>query len=121
MSRNAVLDVRQAVVLSAVVVDDAGLVLMVRRGGRLELPAGPLLVGEEAGAGVTRVVAAATGVAVEVCDLVGVTGGPGFGVCFRARPNAGELLAGAEWVEPEVLGALPVDAETRQRIEHVLA
>ncbi|GGS42196.1 MULTISPECIES: hypothetical protein [Actinokineospora] len=121
MSRNAVLDVMQAVVLSAVVVDDAGLVLMVRSGDRLELPSGPLLVGEDAAAGVARVVAAATGVAIEVRDLIGLTGGPGFGVCFTARPAAGDLNGHAEWVEPEELPVLPVRPQTRERIEHALA
>ena len=106
--------------LSAVVVDDAGLVLMVRRGGLLGLPSGPLLVGEAAADGVARVVAEATGVAVEVCDLVGVTSTPEFEVCFRARPLDGELADGAEWVEPEGLGALPVPREDRLRVEHVL-
>lgn len=110
-----------AVELSAIVVDDAGLVLMVREGGRLVLPAGPLLLGEPAGDGVVRVVAERTGVDVEVCELVGITSGTGFGVCFRARPVDGDLAPAAVWAEPERLDELPVDGEVRARIEHVLA
>ncbi|MFC7613583.1 NUDIX hydrolase [Actinokineospora soli] len=86
----------------------------------LELPAGPLLVGEAAADGVVRVVAEATGVVVEVCDLVGVSSSPGFGVCFRARPVGGDIREDAEWVEPEGLAALPVGREDRLRVEHVL-
>ncbi|MGX7827379.1 NUDIX hydrolase [Actinokineospora sp. 24-640] len=124
MPYNAVVEsaVNRAVVeLSAVVVDDAGLVLMVRQGRALELPAGPLFAGETAEAGVARVVAWSTGVLVEVGDLVGVHSGREFGVCFRARPLTGELRARAEWVEPEEFAALPVPREARLRVEHVLA
>lgn len=126
MSSNAVANAgtevsRAAVELGAVVVDDAGLVLMVRAGAGLVLPGGPLLVGEQAAAGVVRVVGEVTGVLVEVCDLVGVSSTPGFGVCFRARPVGGDLGERAEWVEPECLGELPVDGADRRRVEHVLA
>jgi ADP-ribose pyrophosphatase YjhB (NUDIX family) len=126
MSSNAVANARThvsraAVELDAVVVDDAGLVLMERTGTGLALPGGPLLAGEQASEGIVRVVDEVTGVRVEVCDLVGVSSSPGFGVCFRARPIGGDLGERAEWVEPERLGELPVDGADRRRVEHVLA
>ena len=106
-----------ALATAVLVVDDAGLVLMVDRGGRLELPGGAVAVGETVVESAARVVLAQTGVVVEGAALVGLDSGVEFAVVLRARPVAGDLVDGAVWVEPERLGELEVGADVRERVE----
>ncbi|WP_436495110.1 NUDIX hydrolase [Actinokineospora sp. HUAS TT18] len=119
---------RTAVATSTVVVDDAGLLLMVRQpeSDTYLLPAGPPCSGETVSVAAGRVAAEATGVAVEITGLVGIFTEPGdaFAVCFRGRPVGGKLAGcpGVEalWVEPERLDELNVPTDVRERIEHGL-
>lgn len=132
---------RAVIDIDTVVVDDAGLVLLVRgwggRGPVHRLPGGPQLAGESAAEAARRSVLADTGVDVEIVGVVGVYSDPStarcgvdgwsqdFAVCFRGRPVGGALRAGrsgeeAVWVEPEELDALEVSSSSRSRLEHGL-
>ncbi|WP_175482988.1 NUDIX hydrolase [Actinokineospora iranica] len=109
------------------VVDDAGLVLMVRDGGGHRLPGGPQAAGETLPQAAVRAVAARTGVRAEVSELIGIYSDPtepwsaDLAVCFRGRPVSGPLRDGAVWVEPERLGELGIPAASRSVIEQGLA
>ncbi|MCG8917087.1 NUDIX domain-containing protein [Actinokineospora sp. PR83] len=109
-----------ALATAVLVVDDAGLVLMVDRGGRLELPTGAARTGETVVAAAARVVLAQTGVVVAGASLVGLDSAGEFAVVLRARPVDGDLADGAEWVEPERLGELAVAPGVRERVERGL-
>ena len=109
-----------ALATAVLVVDDAGLVLMVDRGGRLELPGGVARAGETVVEAAARVVLAQTGVVVEGTTLAGLDSAAEFAVVLRARPVEGDLAEGAVWVEPERIGELPVSAAARERVERVL-
>ncbi|CRK55381.1 Nudix hydrolase family protein [Alloactinosynnema sp. L-07] len=119
---------RNAVATSTVVVDDAGLLLMVRRpdSDSYHLPVGPPCSGETVSVAACRVAAESTGVDVEITGLVGIFDQPddAFAVCFRGRPIGGTLAGcpGGEavWVEPERLDELNVPIAVRQCIEHGL-
>ncbi|HVK21639.1 MAG TPA: NUDIX domain-containing protein [Actinokineospora sp.] len=118
---------RSTVTTSAVVVDDAGLLLMVRRpdSDSYHLPVGTPHSGETVSVAASRVAAESTGVAVEITGLVGIFDEPNdaFSVCFRGRPVGGKLGSGAAeavWVEPELLDELNVPATVRQCVRHGL-
>jgi 8-oxo-dGTP pyrophosphatase MutT (NUDIX family) len=126
----------------AVVRDEAGHVLLVRRtdDGNWELPGGRIDVGESASAAAVREVAEEAGVEVNVTDLAGVYSEPGhvlaypdgrvhqqLAVCFRAwavggtpRPDGRETDA-VGWFEPADTAGLPMHPSMRRRLEHALA
>ncbi|MFI8229828.1 NUDIX hydrolase [Streptomyces sp. NPDC085900] len=124
----------------ALVRDDAGRVLMVRRSdnGRWALPGGGHDVGESISDTVVREVREETGIEVEVVGLTGIYTDPGhvmryddgevrqqFSICFRARPTGGELRTSPEtprvrWVPPAELSELDIHPTMRLRIEHAL-
>ncbi|WP_143073437.1 NUDIX hydrolase [Actinokineospora cianjurensis] len=122
------MSVRRTVVGAGVVVlDDAGLVLLVRADGGYRLPGKPQPATEALPVAAVRAVEALTGVWVEITGLVGVFTDPGepwsaeLAICFRGRPVGGRLSsARAAWLEPERLHELPVSEATRTVIEHSL-
>ncbi|MGQ0837964.1 NUDIX hydrolase [Actinokineospora sp.] len=126
---------RTVVGTSTLVVDDAGLLLMLRRRDAraldtYHLPGGPQFAGESASGAASRAAVECTGVAVEIIGLVGVYSEPQtraqeLAVCFRGRPVSGDLRTGDPdqepvWVEPERLDELNVPPATRLCIAHGL-
>ncbi|WP_253840680.1 NUDIX hydrolase [Actinokineospora globicatena] len=122
------LSVRRTVVGAGVVVlDDAGLVLMVRADGGYRLPGKPQPATEALPVAAVRAVEELTGVWVEITGLVGVFNDDSepwsteLAVCFRGRPVGGRLSsARAAWLEPERLAELAVTEATRLVVEHGL-
>jgi ADP-ribose pyrophosphatase YjhB (NUDIX family) len=128
------------VAVSAVVLDDAGRILMIRRtdNDRYAIPGGGLEAGETVSEAVVREVLEETGVRVAVADLVGVFSNPEhviayddgevrqeFSICFRARPTGGSLRTSEEskevlWVDPGELDSLDVHPSIKLRIEQGL-
>ncbi|WP_250444379.1 NUDIX domain-containing protein [Actinotalea sp. C106] len=125
--------------VSAVVLDDAGRVLLGRRSdnGRWAVPSGILEPGEQPAVGLAREVLEETGVEVEVVALTAVESGEPIGydngdraqyidLCFWCRPLSGEAhVADDESLE---VGWFPVDAVPPDlldtsvgRLEHALA
>lgn len=129
------------VAVSAVVRDDRGRLLMVRRtdNSRWAIPGGGQEIGETLTDAVRREVAEETGIDVEVTGLIGVFSDPEyviefddgevrqeFSICFSARPTGGTLRGSEEsseaaWVEPDRLADLDVHPANRLRIRHGLA
>ncbi len=113
---------RTAVGTCVLVVDDAGLVLLVDD----RLPGGSQRADESLSAAAARAVEGASGVRVEIVGLVGVYSDPAdawseeLAVCFRGRPVHGHLRANARWVEPERLDGVAVSAAARSLIAHGL-
>lgn len=112
---------------TALVLDDAGLVLLVRPTERdtWVLPGTGSGPGETVAEAAVRAVGEATGVEVVVTGLVGISSADSPRVCLRARPVAGELVAGvgiadARWVEPERLNELTVDSAALSSMRHGL-
>lgn len=126
--------------VAAVVRDEAGRVLMIRRTDNdlYALPGGAQDIGETVVQAVVRETQEETGLIVEVISLVGIYSDPRhviayddgevrqeFSICFRARPLDGEPRTSSEskevlWVEPAQLGALNIHPSVRLRIEHGL-
>ena len=127
----------------AVVRDDTGRVLLVRRAddGYWELPGGRIVVGETASAAVIREVAEQTGVRIMVTGLAGVYSDPGHvlayphgegvyqqvAVCFHAvsqvdesQPDCEESTAAA-WFDPGQATQLGMHPAMRQRLTDALA
>lgn len=127
----------------AVVRDDSGRILLVRRAddGYWELPGGRVEVGESASAAVIREVAEEAGVAITVTGLAGIYTDPGhvlayphnggiyqqFAVCFHAvttdcdaQPDRKETTAAA-WFAPERATRLSMHPAMRQRLIDALA
>ena len=126
--------------VTAVVTDDAGRVLLIRRtdNDRWALPGGGTELGETVAQTVVREVREETGIDVEVLGLVGIYSDPRhviayddgevrqqFCICFRARPIGGTLSSSSEssevlWVTPGELDGLNIHPSMRLRIDHGL-
>ncbi|HXT44395.1 MAG TPA: NUDIX hydrolase [Pseudonocardiaceae bacterium] len=110
--------------VGAVVFDDAGRLLLVRRAhepgrGRWSIPGGRVEVGETDAHAVIREVAEETGLAVEITRLLGNVQrrAPGAAVFdiydYRCRVIGGTLRPGddaddARWCDPQILATLPI-------------
>jgi ADP-ribose pyrophosphatase YjhB (NUDIX family) len=126
---------------SALVLDDDGRLLMIRRtdSGFHALPGGRHELGETMTATAIRETEEETGVTVAVTGLIGIYSNPGhvvafsdgevrqeFSICFRAHPVSGEPRDSDEstevrWVDQAELDALDIHPSIRLRIEHGLA
>jgi ADP-ribose pyrophosphatase YjhB (NUDIX family) len=124
------------VAVSAVVLDESGRILMIRRTDNdlYAIPGGGLEAGETVSEAVAREVLEETGIRVEVVDLVGVFSNPEhviayddgevrqeFSICFRARPVGGSLRTSEEskevlWVAPTAVDSLNVHPSIKLRI-----
>jgi ADP-ribose pyrophosphatase YjhB (NUDIX family) len=129
------------VATSAVVVDDAGRILLQRRAdsGNWALPGGAMELDEALVDSVVREVKEETGLDVEVTGLVGTYTDPRhviayadgevrrqFNICYTARTTAGTLRPSAEstdlrFVDPIALDALPIHHTQRRRLDDYLA
>jgi ADP-ribose pyrophosphatase YjhB (NUDIX family) len=128
------------VAVTAVVQDDTGRLLMIRRTDNdlWAIPGGAQEIGETISQTVIREVKEETGIDVEVTDLVGVYSDPDhviaftdgevrqeFSICFRAQPTGGTVRTSSEskevlWVEPTQLDELNIHPSIRLRIAHGL-
>jgi 8-oxo-dGTP pyrophosphatase MutT (NUDIX family) len=128
------------VAVAAVVLDDAGRVLVIQRTDNdlWALPGGAQDVGETTTTAAVREVREETGLDVEVTGLVGIYSDPRhviayddgevrqeFSICLRARPISGRLAPSSEsqhvrWVEPDRLDELDIHRSVRLRIDHGL-
>ncbi|PPK69028.1 NUDIX domain-containing protein [Actinokineospora auranticolor] len=118
---------RTAVGAGILVLDDAGLLLMLRSRDGHRLPGGPQPARETLPNAAVRAVEERTGVLTRITGLVGVYSDASepwsaeLAVCFRGRPVEGRLRVGtAVWVEPERLADLGVPEATRLVVEHGL-
>jgi 8-oxo-dGTP pyrophosphatase MutT (NUDIX family) len=127
--------------VSAVVVDDAGRLLLQRRqdNGLWALPGGGLEVGESVGEAVIREVVEETGYQVEPTYVIGVYSDPKhvfayddgevrqeFSVCIAAHVTGGHLKVSNEstevaWFTPEEAKTLAIHPRIRARIDDYLA
>ena len=125
---------------SALVVDDAGRVLLQRRAdsGNWSLPGGTMDLGETLPGAVMRETREETGLDVELTGILGIYTDPGhviayedgevrqeFAVVFTARVVGGELAVSDEstdvrFIDPAELDALPMHESVRLRIRHYL-
>ncbi|WP_067714119.1 NUDIX domain-containing protein [Nocardia yamanashiensis] len=123
---------------AALVVDEAGRVLMQRRGdsGNWSLPGGVMEVGETLGECVVRETREETGVEIEVCGLLGIYTDPEhviayedgevrqeFAVVYFGRVVGGEIRVSEEstevrFVALEELEGMPVHPTVRLRLGH---
>ncbi|MBU3869340.1 NUDIX domain-containing protein [Streptomyces sp. 4503] len=121
---------------SAVVVDDAGRILLQRRSDNdmWALPGGAMNIGESLPNCAIREVSEETGIDVEIIGIVGTYTNPchvfayddgevrqEFSICFLARPVAGKIAVSEEstdvrWFEPAEVDALPMVASIRKRV-----
>ncbi|WP_284581661.1 NUDIX domain-containing protein [Streptomyces sp. 2P-4] len=121
---------------SAVVVDDAGRVLLQRRtdNGMWALPGGVMELGESIAQCAVRETLEETGITVEITGIVGTYTNPGhvfayddgevrqeFSICLLARPTGGTLRASDEsfevaWFAPEAIDDLPMVSSIRKRL-----
>ncbi len=128
------------VAVAAVVLDDAGRVLMIQRTDNdlWAIPGGAQDVGETTTAAAVREVREETGLHIEVTGLVGIYSDPRhviayddgevrqeFSICLRARPVGGQLAASSEskhveWIAPDRLDQLNIHRSVRLRIDHGL-
>lgn len=124
------------VAVSAVVQDNQGRILLIRRSdnGKYSIPGGGLEAGETVAQAVVREVLEETGIEVDVTDLVGVFSNPDhviayddgevrqeFSVCFRAKPIGGaprlsDESTAVEWVPLEQLRELDIHPSIMLRI-----
>ncbi|WP_280245923.1 NUDIX hydrolase [Nocardia abscessus] len=108
------------VAVSALVQDDEGRILLIRRtdNGKYSIPGGGLEAGETVAQAVVREVHEETGIDVTVTQLIGIFSDPDhviayddgevrqeFSICFHARPTGGtprpsEESAEVEWIRP---------------------
>ncbi len=128
------------VAVAAVVLDDAGRVLMIQRTDNdlWAIPGGAQNIGETTTAAAVREVNEETGLDVEVTGLVGIYSDPRhviayddgevrqeFSICFHARPVGGRVTPSSEskhvhWVEPDRHDQQRIHPSVRLRIEHGL-
>ncbi|MBI0376390.1 NUDIX domain-containing protein [Streptomyces albiflaviniger] len=121
---------------SAIVVDDAGRILLQRRrdNGMWALPGGAMHIGESLPDCAIRETREETGVDIEIVGIVGTYTNPRhvfayddgevrqeFSVCFVARPVTGQLAVSEEstdvrWFEPAEVDALPMVPSIRKRV-----
>ncbi|WP_305779288.1 NUDIX hydrolase [Nocardia nova] len=124
------------VAVSAVVRDDDGRILLIRRtdNDRYSVPGGGMELGETVADAVVREVEEETGILVRATTLVGVFSNPNhviayddgevrqeFSICFAAEPIGGELRSSSEskevlWVDPADLADLDIHPSVRERI-----
>lgn len=126
----------------AIVRDDSGRVLLVRRtdDGYWELPGGRVNIGESVSAAARREVAEETGVTVEITGLAGVYSDPGhilvyprgggvyqqIAVCFHASAAHGDAQSdqdensAAVWFDSEQATQLSMHPAVRQRLTDAL-
>lgn len=124
------------VAVSAVVQDNQGRILLIRRSdnGKYSIPGGGLEAGETVAQAVVREVLEETGIEVDVTDLVGVFSNPDhviayddgevrqeFSVCFRAKPVGGaprlsDESTAVEWISLEQLRELDIHPSIMLRI-----
>ncbi|WP_068060372.1 NUDIX hydrolase [Nocardia xishanensis] len=124
------------VAVSALVQDEHGRILMIRRtdNDKYSIPGGGLEAGETVAQAVTREVMEETGIEVDATELIGVFSNPDhviayddgevrqeFSLCFRANPIGGTPRTSSEskevrWVEPAELDELDVHPSIRLRI-----
>ena len=127
--------------VSAVVIDDAGRVLLHcrRDNGLWALPGGAVEVGESVGEAVVREVQEETGYQVEPMYVVGVYSDPKhvfayddgevrqeFSVCVAARVTGGQLVVSDEssqvaWFTPAEVADLRMHPRIRVRVDDCLA
>jgi 8-oxo-dGTP pyrophosphatase MutT (NUDIX family) len=125
------------VAVAAVVVDDAGRVLLIERtdNGKWALPGGAQELGESVREAAVRETREETGIDIDVIGVVGIYSDPRhviayddgevrqeFSICLRARSVGGTPAASNEsrsvrWVEPADLEYLSIDGRMRQRID----
>ena len=125
---------------SALVVDDAGRILLQRRAdsGNWSLPGGTMDLGETLPGAVVREAREETGLDVELTGILGIYTDPGhviayqdgevrqeFVVVFTARAVGGELAVSDEstevrYIDPADLDSLPMHESVRLRIRHHL-
>ncbi|MER5835879.1 NUDIX domain-containing protein [Streptomyces sp. NPDC002130] len=121
---------------SAIVVDDAGRILLQRRrdNGMWALPGGAMHIGESLPECAVRETREETGFDVEITGIVGTYSNPRhvfayddgevrqeFSICFLARPVSGRLAVSEEstdvrWFEPTEVDGLPMVAGVRKRV-----
>ena len=126
------------VAASAVVTDDAGRVLLLRRAdsGNWALPGGTMELGESLPECAVREVREETGLTVGITGLVGIYTDPRhviaysdgevrqqFNVCFTAKVTSGELAESSEstaleFVSPSRFDELPMHSTQRTRLRH---
>lgn len=121
---------RHSVSVAAVVVNDAGEVLVIQRrdNATWQIPGGVLELGEFIEDGVRREVAEETGVTVEPTQLTGIYKNMSLGVValvFRARPVEGEPRpteesTAAEWWPADRIEA-ELDGTFKTRVRDALA
>ncbi|MET9416102.1 NUDIX domain-containing protein [Streptomyces klenkii] len=125
---------------SAVVVDDAGRVLIIHKTDNdlWALPGGGHDIGESIADTAIREVREETGIDIEIERITGIYTNPHhvmayddgevrqqFTICFRARPTGGALRGSQEskevrWVPPADLPSLDIHPSMQLRIEHGL-
>ncbi|MFI2334167.1 NUDIX hydrolase [Nocardia rhamnosiphila] len=125
------------VAVSALVQDDQGRILLIRRSdnGKYSVPGGGLEAGETVAQAVVREVREETGIEVDVTELVGVFSNPEhviayddgevrqeFSICFRAQPIGGKLRTSeesseVEWVRPAELSERDIHPSILLRIQ----
>ncbi len=128
------------VAVTAVIQDDDGRVLLIRRTDNdlYSIPGGGVELGETLTQTVQREVLEETGINVQVTGLIGVYSDPEhvieftdgevrqeFSICFRATPVGGELRTSDEskevrWTDPADLDELHIHPTIRLRIHHGL-
>lgn len=127
---------------SAVVVDDAGCVLLQRRAdnGMWALPGGAMNLGESVAGCAVRETKEETGLDVEVVGIVGIYSDPGhvfayddgevrqeFSICLLCRLTGGGALAVSEeshevaWFRPAEIPDLPMVVSIRKRLDDYLS
>lgn len=126
---------------NAVVVNDAGEILLIRRtdNDNWAIPGGAMDLGESLVTTAVRETLEETGIQVEVTGLVGIFTDPRhvilytsngearqeFSVVFTARPVGGSLATSDEsrdvrWTARDVLPSLQMDRSMRMRLDHYL-